>query len=605
MRAGCLSLWLALLSDVCVAFLRTSPKVSLSQVSPHEEFKAPYVPPGVTPEWVEGNPLAQYFWNYEKGPVIWKWHHYFGVYHKHLQKLRGQKITMLVIGVQSGGEIGMWQNYFGEDKLQFWGVDINPACKSLEKKYINTHILVGDQGDKTSLTTGLDEAGVPAQVDIVIDDGSHIIAHQKLTYETLFWRLKKGGIFITEDTSTSYTDWNPAHHAGSTENFVDFMKRDIDAVNGYYVPGEPSKWTKNVKQVHFYDSMVVSYREDHSPPVQEQRGTEEIPYCTKGQANSCYVTKADVLQGEDAVVLALHESTVKNISSIQGFSANSTSGSTQAPEAITNASGGIKRFGMSPHDDYTAPAVPAGTTPEWVNNDLAKYFWEHTTGLKIWKWHHYFEAYDYHLSEMRKQDKIKMLVIGVQSGGEIGMWQNYFGADKLEFYGVDVNPACKKLEADFKNTKVVIGDQGDETFLRTTIHETVPKDLDIIIDDGSHICLHQTLTFDILFWSLKPKGGVFITEDVATSYTAADSKFRYWSSETFVDHMKKGIDSINNYYVPHSAVGDFQRETNQMHFYDSMVVAVRSPHPTPAQEQKGTDFIPYCTPGQKNGCLTL
>lgn len=599
MWAGHQSFWLVLLSDVAVAYLRAPPKASLVGTSPHDEFKAPYVPPGVTPDWVKGNPLAEYFFNYKEGPVIWKWHHYFGVYHKHLAKLRGQKnITMLVIGVQSGGEIGMWQNYFGKENLQYFGVDINPACKQLEKKYINTMILTGDQGDVNDLTKGLDAAGVPAEVDIVIDDGSHIIAHQILTYDTLFWRLKKGGVFITEDTSTSYTTWNPAHHAGSSVNFVDHMKADIDAINGYYSSAGPSKWTKNLKQVHFYDSMIVSYREDHNAPVQEQRGTEEIEYCTAGQANGCYVE----LQGENAVVLALQN----NTGMLQLHTANVSSNRS----SIAKNGGSIARWGSSPlanspHDEFQAPATPVGTTPDWATNDLAKYFIQHTTGFKIWKWHHYFEVYDHHFSEMRKQDKIKMLVIGVQSGGEIGMWQNYFGADKLEFYGVDVNPACKRLEKDFKNAKIITGDQGDQNFLRNTLHQTVPKDLDIIIDDGSHICAHQSLSFDILFWSLKQNGGIFVVEDVATSYTAPDSKFRYWSTETFVDHMKHGIDSINNYYVPNAAAGDFQKECNQMHFYDSMVVAVRSPHPTPAQEQKGTDFIPYCTPGQKNGCLTL
>merc|ERR1719399_2065293 len=93
--------------------------------SPHDAFAAPPVQPGVTPDWVD-NPLAEYFFTYTKGPVIWKWHHYFDVYHRHLQHFRGRpEINMLVIGVQSGGEIGMWQNYFGPG-LKFTGVDINP-----------------------------------------------------------------------------------------------------------------------------------------------------------------------------------------------------------------------------------------------------------------------------------------------------------------------------------------------------------------------------------------------------------------------------------------------------------------------------------------------
>lgn len=100
----------------------------------------------------------------------------------------------------------------------------------------------------------------------------------------------------------------------------------------------------------------------------------------------------------------------------------------------------------TPHDSFSANTDPNGPKPAWVDNPLAEYFWKYTTGLKIWKWHHYFRVYHRHLNQltMFPGQRINMLVIGVQSGGEIGMWQNYFGKD-FHFYGIDINPACKVL----------------------------------------------------------------------------------------------------------------------------------------------------------------
>jgi hypothetical protein len=53
------------------------------------------------------NPLATYFNNNETGPGIWKWEHYFEIYHRHLEKFRGKPIRILEIGIYSGGSLGM------------------------------------------------------------------------------------------------------------------------------------------------------------------------------------------------------------------------------------------------------------------------------------------------------------------------------------------------------------------------------------------------------------------------------------------------------------------------------------------------------------------
>ena len=59
------------------------------------------------------------------------------------------------------------------------------------------------------------------------------------------------------------------------------------------------------------------------------------------------------------------------------------------------------------------------------------------------------------------------------------MWQNYFGP-QTKIIGIDVDPMCKQYESN--NTKVYIGDQTDENFLKFVIDDNERPD--IIIDDG-------------------------------------------------------------------------------------------------------------------------
>lgn len=547
---------------------------SRAVASPHDAFAAPPVAPGVTPDWVD-NPLAKYFFTYTKGPVIWKWHHYFDVYHRHLQHFRGRKeITMVVIGVQSGGEIGMWKDYFGPG-LKFYGVDINPGCKKLEKVYDNVNIIIGDQGDGNFLSTGLkDIVGKPW--DIFIDDGSHINAHQILTFDRVFWHLnEKEGVYITEDITTSYSKENSVHRTigGSPETFIEHMKKGVDGVNGWYQARDPGYFTKSVDQIHFYDGMVVTYRQPHPSPMQEKKGDIEI----KGNVVEFESNPAFLLTGE-----AKNNSLTPILFDARGHSF-------QAREA------------------FQAPPTLDGQVPEWVgDNPLALYFFHYKKGPVLWKWHHYFKVYHTHLQTYRGRKEINMLVLGAKSGGEIGMWQQYFGPG-LKFYAVDSNPACKQLEKTYQNVTIITGNQGDPNFITTTLKAAVPERIDIIIDDGSHINKDQILSFDHLFWWLDDRDGTYIAEDVATSYSNPTSLYRRDSPETFVEHMKKGVDNLNEYYQlpPGGSPGYFTMNANQIHFYDSMVVIPRRHHPWPAQEQKGTDHIPYCTPGQKNGCLTL
>jgi len=65
------------------------------------------------------NELFTWFAHREKGPGAHKWSTYLDTYHQHFNRFRTQdKITLVEVGVQSGGSIEMWQSYFGADKLK-------------------------------------------------------------------------------------------------------------------------------------------------------------------------------------------------------------------------------------------------------------------------------------------------------------------------------------------------------------------------------------------------------------------------------------------------------------------------------------------------------
>ncbi len=209
------------------------------------------------------NNLKEIFWNLDKGCT--KWSGYFDVYERHLSKFIGKKPRILEIGVLGGGSIEMWLKYFGEG-TQVVGVDINEECKN----YVyngNVEIVMGDQGDPQFWDHYLaDKKGF----DIVIDDGSHVMQHQIITLNKLFPALNPGGVFICEDTHTSYwpQPWGGMFRGGGT--FIEHSKRTADVLNHQHFQGTPMmpevlSTYSGLYSLAFYNSMVVFEKEALKP----------------------------------------------------------------------------------------------------------------------------------------------------------------------------------------------------------------------------------------------------------------------------------------------------------------------------------------------------
>jgi hypothetical protein len=78
----------------------------------------------------------------KKCPLLHKWEAYFAAYHTHFSRFRGKNVTMMEVGVQSGGSILMWRWYFGAG-LRYYGIDINPKVQQFGNDWAT--IIIGDQ----------------------------------------------------------------------------------------------------------------------------------------------------------------------------------------------------------------------------------------------------------------------------------------------------------------------------------------------------------------------------------------------------------------------------------------------------------------------------
>jgi SAM-dependent methyltransferase len=146
-----------------------------------------------TGETRTANPLETHFDALSTGPGLWKWRHYFDIYHAHFSRFRGKKPKILEIGVYSGGSTEMWREYFGEG-CEYFGVDINPECRKFEKKGVT--IRTANQSDREFWRKFREEVG---EVDIVIDDGGHRPRQQRPTFEEIFRCIRPGGVYLCED----------------------------------------------------------------------------------------------------------------------------------------------------------------------------------------------------------------------------------------------------------------------------------------------------------------------------------------------------------------------------------------------------------------------
>lgn len=127
--------------------------------------------------------------------------------------------------------------------------------------------------------------------------------------------------------------------------------------------------------------------------------------------------------------------------------------------------------------------------------------------------HHYCDFYEQNLPD--RSFAGKLLEIGIKDGASLKMWQEYY--PHAEIHGIDTAtiphiPGCKTYQLD----------QCDVVGMQLML----PM-FDIIIDDGSHMTLHQQISFDFLWENKLSSNGLYVMEDLHTSFYPSykNSKF--------------------------------------------------------------------------------
>ena len=124
-------------------------------------------------------------------------HRYIQDYYENTFKnLRDDVKSLMEIGVYHGASLMLWHDYFPQATI--YGVDIDIRCRSrFERKFKTSRVelIIGNSVESETYQH------LKNSFDIIIDDGSHRGIKQLQTFDILFEKLNKKGLYIIEDVA--------------------------------------------------------------------------------------------------------------------------------------------------------------------------------------------------------------------------------------------------------------------------------------------------------------------------------------------------------------------------------------------------------------------
>ena len=149
---------------------------------------------------------------------------FLSFYSTFLEPLRDVEVTILEIGVLGGASLRTWRDYFSRGHVI--GVDINPQVREYACDRIS--IEIADQSQVGELQR-LAQLG---PFDLILDDGSHVWAHQILSLNSLFETVRSGGFYVIEDLDTSYGRYIPDYKGSGGPTAAEYLQILSDWVVG-------------------------------------------------------------------------------------------------------------------------------------------------------------------------------------------------------------------------------------------------------------------------------------------------------------------------------------------------------------------------------------
>jgi hypothetical protein len=196
-------------------------------------------------------------------------HDYIGAYRRFFSAYRNRKITLLEIGVggyhvaEGGHSLDLWEAYFQRGTIV--AIDIQDKTQHSRGR---VHVHQCSQVDRSGLEQLARRYG---GFDLIIDDGSHLNEHQIETFGLLFPLLKEDGVYVVEDTQTSY--W-PAFGGGSVgtpghaASAVSYFKGLVDGLNyAEYLPSAritPTALQESIRGIYFEHNLIAIVKGDNT-----------------------------------------------------------------------------------------------------------------------------------------------------------------------------------------------------------------------------------------------------------------------------------------------------------------------------------------------------
>lgn len=233
--------------------------------------------------------LIDIFYNINTNEIAsGKLEHYFPIYESIFEPYKNKEINFLEIGINKGGDLLIWETYFTNLK-KIIAIDILPQCKELEHFLKKTEIIIGDQGNLEFLE---DLSSKHKNFDIILDDGGHQFHQQINSFKYLFKSLNSGGIYVIEDTHSSYDNYanlypkDNVYGGGKNKpnTTIEYFKGLVDELHAWSFTKEhgvcpehtirANTWTdfliannieiqdidyfrENIESITFYDSIIV------------------------------------------------------------------------------------------------------------------------------------------------------------------------------------------------------------------------------------------------------------------------------------------------------------------------------------------------------------
>ena len=182
-------------------------------------------------------------------------------------------------------------------------------------------------------------------------------------------------------------------------------------------------------------------------------------------------------------------------------------------------------------------------------------------------------------------------------GASLRMWRDYFPRGHM--VGLDL---YDKSGVAGERLTVVQGHQDDEVLLAGLVSQHGP--FDIVIDDASHIPALTNRSFELLFPTLA-EGGIYVLEDVATSYWPLwGGRFRPSARGTTMAMVKRRLDGLNHaeFKLPRFRPDEFDTSVLEIRARHNIVALVKGgntlasdlnrPHPLELGEWLQQDLAP-------------